>query len=185
MDSGIISFAPLFAHIKQNPEIPHKKEPTFLPFKEIYSKLADSVPNIPGWYVWVQIDGPNKSIIYIGQSQTRKTSSLQARIREEFLDEFVALWATIHGSKVVSILDSKYNNKYTKEIARAARKSGATHLIWFGKSGLSDIELDAVEHNLISNFNPTANKRSSGFKVPFPELFKDASTTLETKLSEL
>ena len=98
MDSGIISFAPLFTYIKDNPEIPHKKEPRFIPFKEIYSKLADGVPSIPGWYAWVRKNGSDKSVIYIGQSQTRKTSSLQARIREEFLDEYVALWATIHGT---------------------------------------------------------------------------------------
>ena len=126
--------------------------------------------------------GTDKSVIYIGQSQTRKTSSLQARIREEFLEQDVALWATIHGTAVVSALDLKYNSKYTREIARAARKAGATHLIWLGKNGLSDIELDTVEHNLISSINPIANKRSSGFKVPFPELFKDASATSRQNL---
>ena len=186
MQSGNISFDRLFEHIKRHPDIPHKDEPAFSGFKDLYLQLVRHIADIPGWYAWVKKKEPSSEVIYIGQSQTRKTASLQARLKEEFLDEFVALWATIwNPDEVVNTLDRKYRGKYTAPIKRAARKSGATHIAWFGRPGLSDSELDVVEHALIAKYNPPANKQSRGHSDSFPDLMSEAELALQSELSKL
>lgn len=186
MQSGNISFDRLFEHIKQHPEIPHKDETAFSRFKDLYLQLVRHIADIPGWYAWVKNANGKSKIIYIGQSQTRKTASLQARLKEEFLDEFVALWATIWDpDEVVNTLDNKYRGKYTSPIKRSARKAGATHIVWFGKRNLTDAELNVVEHALIAKYNPPANKQSRSHSDSFPDLLSEADLALQSELSKL
>ena len=186
MQAGNLSLSSLYEYIKSHPEIPHKDEPAFHGFRELYLQLVQHVPEIPGWYAWTQSTAQTNTIIYIGQSQTRKTASLHARLKEEFLDEFVALWATIWNSdEVVNTLDRKYRGKYTASIKRSARKAGATHIVWFGKKGLSDQELDVVEHALIAKYNPPANKQSRSHAASFPDLFAEADSALQVELGKL
>jgi len=186
MKSGMMSFDNLFSYIRQYPEIPHKDEIEFVGFKDLYLNLVDSVPNLPGWYAWIRADGTIKKVIYIGQSQTRKIASLQARLKEEFLDEYVALWATIWDSdKVVGTLDQKYHGKYTASIKRSARKAGTTHIVWVGRTNLTDQELDVVEHLLIAKYNPPANRQTRNHTTSFPELFDEADKTLKSEIDRL
>lgn len=186
LDSGTISFTSLFEYIKQHPEIPHKAEPAFSGFKHLYLKLVQHVADIPGWYAWVRAVDSRPRIIHIGQSQTRKTASLKARLTEEFLDEFVALWATVwNREEVVTTLDRKYAGKYAAPIKRAARKAGATHIVWFGKAGLTDEELNVVEHNLIAKYDPPGNKQSRNHATSFPELVAEAESALNAGVATL
>lgn len=186
MQSGSISFSRLFDHIKQHREIPHKDEPSFAGFKDLYLQLVRHIADIPGWYAWTKVENGSPAIIYIGQSQSRKTASLQARLKEEFLDEFVALWATIwNPDEVVNTLDRKYRGKYTAPIKRSARKAGATHIVWFGKRGISDQELNVVEHALIAKYNPPANKQSRSQSASYPGLLAEADSALQSELSKL
>ncbi|MBI4548993.1 MAG: hypothetical protein HY707_13500 [Ignavibacteriae bacterium] len=187
MESDSISFSRLFDYIKSHPEIPHKEEPSFSGFQDLYLQLVRNVPYIPGWYAWTNKFLPQEQrVIYIGQSQTRKTSSLNARLKEEFLDEFVALWASVwNPDEVVNTLDRKYRGKYTAPIKRSARKAGATHIVWFGKRGLSDQELDVVEHALIAKYNPPANKQSRTHSTSFSDLLNEAESALQSELSKL
>lgn len=186
MQSGSISFARLFEYIKLHPEIPHKDEPAFSGFKDLYLQLVRHIPEIPGWYAWVKRSEQGSDVVYIGQSQSRKTASLQARLKEEFLDEFVALWATIWSPEgVVETLDRKYRGKYTTPIKRSARKAGATHIVWFGKPRLTDQELDVIEHNLIGKLNPPANKQSRAHSDSHQELTSEAESAFTSELSKL
>lgn len=186
MESGAISFSQLFEYIRQHPEIPHKGHPSFLGFKALYLQLVKSVADIPGWYAWIQVGADSRKVVYIGQSQTRKTASLRARLKEEFLDEFVALWATIWDpDEVVKTLDGKYAGKYTTPIKRSVRKAGSTHIVWFGQKGLSDQELDVIEHALIAKYNPPANKQTRTHSTSFPQLLEDAVITLQVEITKL
>ncbi len=186
MESGNLSFSTLFDFIKQHPNIPHKHEILFEPFKDSYSQIIRDVPEIPGWYAWVRITPDTSKVIYIGQSQTRKTANLHARLKEEFLDEYVALWATVwNPDEVVRMLDSKYQAKYTTPIKRSARKAGATNIVWFGKDNLSDAELNVVEHALIRKYNPPANRQYRAQSVSFAELLAHADAALQFELSQL
>jgi len=186
VQSGNIAFSSLFGYIKEHREIPHKDEPAFAGFKDLYLQLVRHIADIPGWYAWTKVENGSSAVIYIGQSQSRKTASLQARLKEEFLDEFVALWATIwNPDEVVNTLDRKYRGKYTTPIKRSARKAGATHIIWFGKRGISDQELDVIEHALIAKYNPPANKQSRSHSASYPELLAEAEVALQAELSKL
>jgi len=186
MQSGSISFTRLFEYIKLQPEIPHKDDLTFSGFKDLYLELVKAIPNIPGWYAWIRHSAQGSQVVYLGQSQTRKTASLQARLREEFLDEFVALWATVWSPEtVMEILDEKYHGKYTTPIKRSIRKAGATHILWLGRPHLTDEELDVVEHNLIKRFNPPANKQSRAYSNLYQELTSEAANTLTCELTKL
>jgi hypothetical protein len=183
MRSGTIRFDDLLEHVRNHPEIPHKEEGSFAQFKSIYEHLVNGVDDVPGWYAWLEPKGLNLTIVYIGQSQTRKTASLRARIREEFLDEFVALWATIwDAASVVDTLDRKYGGKYTTPIKRAARKAGADRIIWFGKPGLSDQQLDVIEHALIAKYDPRANRQKRTHTVSMPELLEEAVLALQSQM---
>jgi hypothetical protein len=107
-------------------------------------------------------------------------------LKEEFLDEFVALWATVwNPNEVVDTLDRKYGKKYTAPIKRSARKAGATHIIWFGRRGISDIELNVVEHELITKYNPPANSQKRIYSEFFPELLAEANAALKSEVSKL
>lgn len=186
MHSGLISFNTLFEYIRRHKEIPHKTEAAFVGYKDHYLNLCRTIPEIPGWYAWVQSVNCPPKIIYIGQSQTRKTASLRSRIREEFLDEYVALWATIWDrDEVVNTLDRKENQKYTKEIKRAARKAGSTHIIWLGEHGISDKDLTTVEHQLIAKNNPPANRRNITYENTCPELLTRTESELQKKIERL
>lgn len=186
MTSGTISFARLFDYIRRHPDIPHKDEPSFQGFKDIYLQLVRNIPELPGWYAWIRHTAAANEIIYIGQSQSRKTASLKARIQEEFLDEFVALWATIwNPEEMVEQLDQKYRGKYTTPIKRAARKAGASHLVWFGQPSLTDAELDFVEHSLIAKYNPPANKQSRSHGSGDQALISNADATLQREMAKI
>jgi hypothetical protein len=186
MQSGTISFTQLFDYIKHHKEIPDKNDAAFAGFKDLYVQLCRQIADIPGWYAWVQFSNGAAKIVYVGQSQTRKTASLKARLTEEFLDEFVALWAAVWGADdVVNALDRKYQGKYTTPIKRSARKAGSTHIIWFGKPGMSDHELDVVEHQLIARYNPPANRQTRTHSTSFPELLSEADSALQSELAKL
>jgi hypothetical protein len=186
MISGTISFVSLFEHIRHHSEVPHKSELAFLKFKTIYEQLVNQVGAIPGWYAWIHSEDGRPDIVYIGQSQSRKTANLQARLKEEFLDEFVALWATVWDPEiVVNTLDQKYHGKYTAPIKRSARKAGANYIVWFGREGVTDQELDVVEHALISKYNPPANKQTRIHSASFPDLFDEAVESLQHELTKI
>ena len=186
MQSGTIPFTRLFDYIKRHKEIPHKDDPAFGGFKDLYLQLCRQIADIPGWYAWVRFTNGASSIVYVGQSQTRKTASLKARLTEEFLDEYVALWATVWDpEEVVNTLDRKYRGKYTIPIKRSARKAGSTHIVWCGKLGLSDHELDVVEHRLIDKYSPPANKQSRSHSDSFLDLLTAADTALQAEIAKL
>lgn len=182
MIPGYISFDRLFQYIKGYTEIPHKDDAVFTGYKNLYLQLIVNVADISGWYAWVKIQSNvKKQVVYIGQSQTRNTSSLKARLKEEFLDEYVALWATIHGQKSVETLIKKYS-QYETGIIRAARKSGSTHIIWFGQTGLTDDQLNYVENKLIEIAKPLANKRKPKYMQEYPSMLEKAYSTLNQVL---
>ncbi len=182
-----IEFKKLFGFIRQHPEIPHKQndKEVFAPFQELYLQLVKTVSDIPGWYAWSKSPRDSeKPVIYIGQSQTRNTSSLRARLKEEFLDEYVALWATVHGDKSVQILIKKYP-QYRTDILRSARKAGSTHIVWFGETGITDDQLNFVEHKLIVIVKPPANKRKPKYVGEYPSLLENAHSTLKQALTKI
>ncbi len=182
LQSGVIDLASLFSYIKHHPDIPHKKEPEFAPFKSLYLKLVEQIPGLPGWYVWVNGSSKKNRIVYIGQSAEGNSATLKARIKEEFQDEYVALWGTVHDSeKVRRKLDEKYEFKYSKEIARAVRKAGTTHIVWCGAEGISSKELTTIEYNLIERLDPFANSK----RITYPEVYPDMLKAVETTFKKL
>ena len=189
MTNGVLDFAELFDYVKRHHTIPHKKkEPeVFGPFQDIYFRLVLSVADIPGWYIWIRVSTSEcPHILYVGQSQTRTTSSLQARLKEEFLDEYVAIWGTVHKKEeAVQILSSKYEGNYTTGIKRAARKTGATHIFWFGQSDLTDDELNYVENKLIVILEPPANKQKPKYIQMYPDLLVQALRQVKSGIDRL
>jgi hypothetical protein len=186
MNSGVIPFSRLFDYIKKHRDVPRKTESEFEEFKKLYLSLVKDVGDVPGWYAWVRMGEGHPKVIYIGQSQVRKTASLRARLKEEFLDEFIALWATIWDpEEVIEVLNKKYDGKYASNIRRSARKAGSTHIVWFGREGLSDAELDGVEHDLIQKMNPPANRQHRQKPHPFSGLTVEAESVLSALMSGL
>ena len=188
--SGSIDLIDLLTYARSNPEIPHKKNDSeiFKPFQELYLFLVNNVPKIPGWYAWINYNIPDidRRLIYVGQSQTRNTSSLHDRLKEEFLDEYVAIWATEHDlNNVVDILVLKYQGKYDSDIRRSAEKAGSTHIVWLGDNVITDDQLNYVEHMLIKEFNPPANKRKPRYIKEYPELYYKVSQELMHEVSRI
>lgn len=177
MDSDSINLTPLLEYIKTFPIIPYKNHDPeiFEPFKEIYLELLSNVPDVPGWYVWLNKNAkPDETTIYIGQSQSRKTSSIKARLTEELLDEHVSLWATVHNpDSIFRTLDAKSDGKYTTYIKRSLRKAGTTDIIWVGENQVTDDQLNYVEHMLIKLHHPPANKRKPKFSLEYPRLLEE------------
>jgi len=183
MNRGHFNLIDLLEYARNNPEIPHKKNDSeiFKPFQGLYLFLVNNVPKIPGWYAWINYNIPdiNRRLIYVGQSQTRNTSSLHDRLKEEFLDEYVAIWATAHDSnEVVDKLARKYLGKYDSDIRRSAEKAGSSHIVWLGDSIITDDQLNYVEHMLIKEFNPRANKRKPRYIKEYPDLYRKVSQEL-------
>ncbi|MFA6455294.1 MAG: PD-(D/E)XK nuclease family protein [Bacteroidota bacterium] len=186
LHSDVLNFAPLFSYIKKHKEIPHKKEPEFAPYMKLYKELVADIANMPGWYIWVNAESKKNKIVYIGQSYVGKSAPLRSRIQEEMLDEYVALWGTVHDPvKAERTLDEKYKYKYTKEIARSAKKVGATHIVWCGMEGLTANQLDTIEYNLIEKWSPVANHKRLKYPESYPELLSNVEETLNKLIIKL
>jgi hypothetical protein len=155
MYTGYMNLDSLCDFARCNPEVPHRTKDITLyqEYRAVVVELLKSVPCEAGWYIWYRSAAPNPPI-YIGQSREGKTSSLQARLLEELLEEYVAFWSLVD-SNAHTILSEKYNNKYN--LSRAMRKRGADRIIWVSCAGAKRGTLDVVEHKLIWDLQPTAN----------------------------
>lgn len=188
----VIEQSPIILYVKQNRNPP----PIFGRgvsnpiMREYTNKVEESFQAIkdklktPGWYLWINVDKGNQksTYIYAGQSQTNNTSDLFSRLREEFGDERMAFWATVYGDVIVREEVQRYPH-YEKPIQRAARKKNVSHVIWFGKAGITNDELNYVEHQLIGHYNPTANKRKPKYLQSYPELLNEAISFLNSQIA--
>jgi hypothetical protein len=175
MSTGIISFESLLRFVKKNSEIPHRQRDAavFGQYQELFMKLITEVPVVAGWYFWVgRSDNPDHGHVYIGQAQSRKTASLHNRLEKELHVEYVGLWSTIHGDNAIVDFIRKYS-KYETQIRRAARKWGATHVLWYGEEGLTKDQLNFVENKLITIYEPRANKKKPRYMHEYPALLEN------------
>lgn len=154
MKSDIIELVNLYVFAREHPDVPHRTQD-----KDVYkryrcevTKLMVDVPPEPGWYMWFK-KGEQRPI-YIGQSHEGKTSSLRARVLEELLEEYAAIWACVD-EQAGEILRAKYQNKYSQK--RALKKCGADAIGWVSLPGAKRGTLDIVEHKLIWELQPPAN----------------------------
>jgi len=189
MKSDYIKLDNLLDYIRGFPIIPYKNHDPhiFSPFQSIYLELLREIPELPGWYAWINrhTDWDN-CVLYIGQSQSRKTASISARLNEELLDEHVALWATVHDPEsIFRTLNAKSKGKYTKEIKRSLRKAGTTDIIWLAEHTLTDDQLNYVEHMLIKTLHPPANKRKPKFINEYPNLLEEALIALRGRINNV
>ena len=129
------------------------------------SELAKSIPASHGFYLWGKYEKNRLwRTIYLGKAGYGKTTSLQARIKEELKDERVFLWCGPHSKlnedALMRIGEKYYPTmwyKYRTHFSRAIQKSGATHIIWAVTSGIRNNEVTKIEADLIETMNPIAN----------------------------
>lgn len=173
--SNSFSLRKLIDFARRIPDVPHNKEETFFRFREIYEQVTMSVPRIPGWYVWIKVDGRVVLPIYVGRSCKGKTSDIRARLCEEFYDEYVAFWAACDDPKKVENTLCRKNlligyKEYRKEIQRSIDKRDTTDIAWVGMPAISLIENRLVEKYLIYKLQPLANKQGKKKPVEGNEL---------------
>ncbi|MBW2005402.1 MAG: hypothetical protein JRI72_12515 [Deltaproteobacteria bacterium] len=173
MKSGIVKLDSLYGFVSQNRDVPHrtKDRRVYFPYKKLVLDSLSDVPTEPGWYAWFQRSSVLPPI-YIGQSSKGKTSSLNARLKEELLEEYVAFWSSVD-EDATEKLKAKYGGKYSQ--ARALKKRGSDSIVWIACPGAKQGALDIVEHKLIWELKPTANKDRRDYSdivyVDFDEVY--------------
>ena len=133
------------------------------------TQLTYSIPTSHGFYLWGKYEKNRLwRTIYLGKAGYGKTTSLQARIKEELKDERAFLWYGPHSKlkedDLMKIGQKHYPSmwhKYRTHFSRAIRKSGATHIISAVTSGVSNNEVTKIEADLIETMNPIANIQRS------------------------
>ncbi len=134
------------------------------------TELTESIPKSHGFYIWGKYE-KNKlwRTIYLGKAGYGKTTSLQARIKEELKDEKIFIWHELHEDltkdKLMNIAEKHYPEmwyKYESHFSRSIRKSGTTHIIWSVTPGINNNEVSKVEADLIETMNPIENKQRPG-----------------------
>lgn len=146
MKSGIVELENLYAFARKHPDVPHRSQDknVYEPYRREVEGLIGNVPANAGWYMWFKKGDVHA--IYIGQSHEGKTSHLQARLREELLEEYVAIWSCVD-PQADQTLARKYNDKYNQ--SRAWKKREADAIGWVSCPGAKRGTLDIVEHKLI------------------------------------
>lgn len=123
MQHGYFSVKNILDYVTDYPELLPRTQmkTTGRGFIDSYRSLLKNVPQIPGWYAWLKLENNQVSFIYIGKSSKRKTSDIRARLEEEFYDDRVIFWATVHEE----IRNKDWSDhKYYTHIKRALRKVG-------------------------------------------------------------
>ena len=130
------------------------------------SLITNSINENQGLYLWGKYtDSGAWRSIYLGKSNTGKTSNLRARILEELKDERLFLWwrRTYFSENVfLDLYKDHYDNftpKSENNFYRSIKKWGTTHIIWVSFDdddiGYSDIKI--LESDLIEILNPIVN----------------------------
>ena len=115
IQSGIVELNNLYAFACEHPDVPHRTQDkdVYLSYRKEVCKLIEKVPDKPGWYAWFK-RGDVRGPIYIGQSHEGKTSHLRARLLEELLEEYVAIWVCVD-EHADDTLAEKYQRKYSQK----------------------------------------------------------------------
>ena len=189
MLSGTVSItnSPLMEHVHQNRLLPivsrgrgnvHKTMRDYQ--REVKITFMD-VPEIAGWYIWIQDRRSPVALkyIYIGQ-----TATLNARLRAWFDDNWIIPWAAHYGAACVN--EAVKQNRHSKEeITEAAKMHPVTHIIWLANEWLSNKELGGVERELIRRYRPGLNKPPVVGLNPYPALVPEAIQYLDHELSAI
>jgi hypothetical protein len=169
MKTGRITLDTLYEHALSDPRGSSIKgnSATGREYGRKASELTKYIPASHGFYLWGKYEKNRLwRTIYLGKAGYGKTTSLQARIKEELKDERVFLWCGPHSNlnkEDLMKIGKKYYptmwHKYKTHFARAFLKSGSTHIIWAVPSGISVNEVTKIEADLIETMNPIANKQ--------------------------
>ncbi|MCJ8503142.1 hypothetical protein [Desulfatitalea alkaliphila] len=190
MISGILDLKRIHQYAKCNKEIPHRTndKAIYRPLKSIIDDLVFYVPEISGWYFWVNANGL-KQIIYVGKSDANTEWNLKKRIEEGISEGLEAFWGTHYDKQeVFETMLKKYNYKYENNHKKALKKTGVTHIIWIGtRDNIASFDIKEIEKYLIFNLQPTANSQhkkkaqytefadSEIVKNQFEEIFEEIS----------
>jgi len=156
--TGHIHLFDLYKYIAEHPKFVSGKDGDMGDYTKLVNEVVASIPNKAGWYNWGRINDVGFwETIYLGKSGNKKTSSLQARIREELLDERPGLWATIYGVEPTERQFQKvFKNKYGRQ-TRSYRKKNIHYIVWVSADPISEQEIKDEEHTLIALYRPAIN----------------------------
>jgi heme-degrading monooxygenase HmoA len=138
----------------------NEKEAYFLnrPESKHYRDLCDdiirNVPDGQGFYLWGYYQKRLWRNVYIGKAGKGNKANLRTRILEELKDERAALWCEFQSEEALKRWE---HERYRKQIERALRKRGSTHVVWVSTPALSNADVMRVESDLIEALNPKAN----------------------------
>jgi len=159
LHSGHINIFPIYQFIAEHPTLVSAKNNDMQEYTTLINKMVSAIPNDkPGWYLWGKFNNIGYwETTYLGKAGNNKTSSLQARLKEELLDERIAFWGTVFGIEPTmkqfrKIFGDKYGNN-----TRAYRKNGTHFIIWVGATPILEDEVKTEEHTLIALYRPTSN----------------------------
>jgi hypothetical protein len=171
-DKGVLYLRPLYKFIKERQKKGEGSGDAFEPYayrrrpvKKGYEYSAKclkiltnaGVPMKRGFYLWGFYNHQKFWVnVYFGMSEIgKKASDLRARILEELKDERAFIWREFYETgRIIN-----FEPNYRKEVKRALRKAGATHIFWVAAPHLERETFEAVEYDLIEAMNPTGNRR--------------------------
>lgn len=172
MISGVLDLKRIHQYAKCNKEIPHRTndKDVYKPLKSIIDDLIFCVPEISGWYFWVNANGL-KQLIYVGKSDANTKWNLKKRIEEGISEGLEAFWGTHYDKQeVFETMFKKYNYKYENNHKNALKKTSVTHIIWIGtRDNITSNDIKEIEKYLIYNLQPTANTQHKK-KAQYTEL---------------
>jgi hypothetical protein len=184
-ESGHFSLFPLFGFVAEHPALPpilnkgEKSTPYQAAAVELLKKAK--VPQKGGWYVWGKFnDAGYYAPIYVGMASLGKTSNLFVRLREEFRNEYLAVFATVYGRYWASTAAKKiYKERvkrgkkdYSDEIERNLRKTDTHFVMWTtAPTWMTKKDIERVETTLINVFRPGFNMKRP--KIDVKALYED------------
>lgn len=151
------SLQPIYDYVKTIQRLPKRnrsKKSEYGKYRCVYLSLILNVPNIPGWYLWVNINSPKKEI-YTGKA----FKGLHNRFQNRFKQEYTVFWETVHGE--YPFITDAYRifpqEDYREQIEGYRCKCNSTHIIWVGRHNIDKYECEDIERELFISLDPLCN----------------------------
>jgi len=164
MQSGFLSLRPLYDLVGS--DIDYNGLDRTSPARRRYglkaAGLCEEIAPLQGFHLWGRYEANGLWLnIYLGKAGFGKTAHLRARILEELKDERACIWRAFVSEETLTEACKRNHptmwHEYQFHMARALKKTGATHIAWVADPDLENSAVQNVESDLIETFNPRAN----------------------------
>lgn len=164
LKSGMLSLQPLyeFLELEHDQAGLHGRSQEGRRYGAVVTRICRTIAATQGFYLWGRYERNGLwRNVYLGKAGFGRTAHLRARIQEELKDERACIWCAFVSVRTMEAVGERnYPRKwhqYKKDMHRALKKKGTTHIVWVADPHLDNSQVQNIESDLIETLSPSAN----------------------------